>query len=348
MRVEAGQRRQLVELDVRIRGDTAHFRQEALRVGAHFREQLVRVVERQVADLEIEPAVARHDVERSAAVDDAGVHGRVRDVVGVVELPWSRNARAMFVRYVTISQAICTALTPSGVSDECASWPRTRQRQLFLPLCATTSSMPVGSPTMQPERSDAAPDDVVDQPAHADAADLLVVGQREMHGTRETAAQELGDEREPRRRKALHVGDAAADHPVADQRGLERIGVPRLAVHRHDVRVPGKHDASGRRLPSRAGSVANRFALRALVVERERAFGAVRLEVARDPVDQREVRLAARRVEGDQRADEVPREEVGRGQRGGVRAHGSPRGGSVHDVPPVRPCVTGGVASEGG
>ena len=46
--------------------------------------------------------------------------------------------------------AISTAFTPRGVSELCASWPRTRQRQLFLPLCATTSRIPVGSPTMQP------------------------------------------------------------------------------------------------------------------------------------------------------------------------------------------------------
>ena len=41
-------------------------------------------------------------------------------------------------------------LLPSGVSDECASKPRTRQRQPFFTLWATTVSMPVGSPTMQP------------------------------------------------------------------------------------------------------------------------------------------------------------------------------------------------------
>ena len=49
-----------------------------------------------------------------------------------------------------MSQPTWTAFTPIGVSDECASKPRTRQRQAFFPLCATTTCMPVGSPTMQP------------------------------------------------------------------------------------------------------------------------------------------------------------------------------------------------------
>ncbi len=94
VRVEAGHRRQRVELDVGVRGDLAHLRQEALRVGLHLGEERVRIVERQVADLEVELAVARHDVERGAAADDAGVHGRVRDVVGVVERRRGRGTRA--------------------------------------------------------------------------------------------------------------------------------------------------------------------------------------------------------------------------------------------------------------
>ena len=56
--------------------------------------------------------------------------------------------------------------------------------------------------------------------------------------------------------------DAAAVQPVADERRVERSGIPRLAVDRHDVGMSGKHDAARVALPSRAGSVANRFALR--------------------------------------------------------------------------------------
>ena len=85
VRVESRHRRQRVELDMRVGGDLAHLRQEAVRVRLDLGEQLVGIVERQMANLEVERAVARHDVERGAAVDHAGVHGRERHVVGGVE-----------------------------------------------------------------------------------------------------------------------------------------------------------------------------------------------------------------------------------------------------------------------
>src|SRR6266536_6105930 len=65
-------------------------------------------------------------------------------------------------------------------------------------------------------RFHSAPHDVGDEPAHADAADFLVVGQREMQGALEPPAQKFGDECETGRRKAFHVGDAAAVDLVAD------------------------------------------------------------------------------------------------------------------------------------
>jgi hypothetical protein len=45
--------------------------------------------------------------------------------------------------------AISMALTDCGVSDECASLPRTQQRQRCTPLWAIAGTMLVGSPTMQ-------------------------------------------------------------------------------------------------------------------------------------------------------------------------------------------------------
>ena len=54
VRVEAGQRRQRVELDVRVGGDRVHLRQEARGERPHVGEERVGIVERQVADLEVE------------------------------------------------------------------------------------------------------------------------------------------------------------------------------------------------------------------------------------------------------------------------------------------------------
>ena len=94
VRVEAGQRRQRVELDARVRRNRVHRGQEARGVALHFGEQRVGIVERQMAELEIERAVARNDVERGAAVDHADVHGRVRHVVRVVAAAAVAESRA--------------------------------------------------------------------------------------------------------------------------------------------------------------------------------------------------------------------------------------------------------------
>ena len=78
--------------------DRVHRRQEARRERLDLGEERVGIVERQVADLEVERAVARHDVERRAAADDADVHGRVRHVVGVVAAAARRGTRARAAR----------------------------------------------------------------------------------------------------------------------------------------------------------------------------------------------------------------------------------------------------------
>src|SRR5215470_1076101 len=64
--------------------------------------------------------------------------------------------------------------------------------------------------------------DVGKQTPHADATDLLVVGQREMHRLLQPAPQPIGHESKRDRAKALHVGDAAAEDAVSDDRCLKR------------------------------------------------------------------------------------------------------------------------------
>ena len=84
-----------------------------------------------------------------------------------------------------------------------------------------------------------------------------------MHRAREAAAQELRDEGEAGRREALHVGDAAAVAPC------RRSASPRTDRCPTAGRRPGRRRYARTArcrpvvaLPSRAGSVANRFALR--------------------------------------------------------------------------------------
>jgi hypothetical protein len=179
------------------------------------------------------------------------------------------------------------------------------------------------------QRPDAARRDVVDQPAHADAADFLVVRQREVERTLEPAAQELWNQRESGRTETLHVGDPAPVDAVAFGRRRERRPGPRLAVDRNDVGVSGQHDASVRDVAVLRRQRREQVGLAPVVVESERRVDAVPGEPGSHPVDQCEVGLAARGVEGDQRADHLPGGEpggVGRSFPGGTAGDG----GSVH------------------
>jgi hypothetical protein len=136
-----------------------------------------------------------------------------------------------------------------------------------------------------------------DHAADADAADLLVVGQRDVqrHLQRRRAEprrmrQNAGDE-------ALHVGAAAAiEAPrciVAAQH--ERIARPALAGHRHDIGVSRQGDPAIARGPDRREQVG----LRLCRIENAGTGDSVTVEPAGDEFDQRKVRLRRSGVEGD-------------------------------------------------
>ncbi len=215
--------------------------------------------------------------------------------------------------YATISHAICTALTPLGVSDECASKPRTRQRQAFLPLCATTSSMPVGSPTMHAAgRTPRATMSAISRRTPMQPTSSSYDSAK-CSGFADAAANELGHERETACGEALHVGHAASVEPAVARGDDERIRRPRAG------RPPARRRCGPKarcRLSSRcrrtAASVAKRFALRRSSSKVSVDGEAVSFEVVAYPVDEREVGIAARRVVADQRADEIERARCAR------------------------------------
>ena len=123
---------------------------------------------------------------------------------------------------------------------------------------------------------------VGEQPAHAEAADLLVVAEGEVHAERQVGREEIGHLREHGADVGLHVGAAAAVEAPLVQLCAERIEGPVLAVPRHGVGVAGKDHAG------RLAGVERREQIRlaALGVEGEAAVDAVARQLVAHEVDQ--------------------------------------------------------------
>ena len=87
--------------------------------------------------------------------------------------------------------------------------------------------------------------DVLEQVADAEAAELLVVGQREMDRQAQPRRCHLRHQRQRGGDEALHVRGAAAVELAAALDDGEGIALPGLARHRHHVGMAGQHDAAG-------------------------------------------------------------------------------------------------------
>ena len=85
MRIEPRHAREGFELDVGCRVDGMHLGDERRRKSLDVGKQRVRIVEGKVAELEIERTVARHDIERRAAMNHACMHRRIGNVIGGIE-----------------------------------------------------------------------------------------------------------------------------------------------------------------------------------------------------------------------------------------------------------------------
>ena len=84
---------------------------------------------------------------------------------------------------------------------------------------------------------------VGDELAGAEAADLLVVAEREVHRERRVAGQKGGGLRQRDGNEALHVGRAAAVEPPVLHLRAQRVRRPVLPVPGHRVGVAGDDDA---------------------------------------------------------------------------------------------------------
>ena len=220
VRVEPGHGRKLVELDIGRGTDGVHVRQQCRGKALDLGQQCVRIVEGQVPEFEIEGAVARHDVERRAAVDHTGMDRRVGHVVGGIEaapiakpashVRQERDDFAGDLHRVHPSRGQRGMRLMAAHAAAVAFLALVRDHQMHARRLADDAS----------RRLDAARGHVRDQAPDADATHFFVVRKREMQRTLQSAAQEFRHERQRCRRKALHVGGAAAVQPVADQRRL--------------------------------------------------------------------------------------------------------------------------------
>src|SRR4029450_10205228 len=87
------------------------------------------------------------------------------------------------------------------------------------------------------QRRNAALRHIRDQSSHPDAANLFVIGQREMERALQSPPRAFRDGRETSGGAGLQVGNAATGDPIADPGRGEWIRVPRLAVYGDDVGV---------------------------------------------------------------------------------------------------------------
>ena len=150
------------------------------------------------------------------------------------------------------------------------------------------------------ERFDPFLRDLAEHRPHADAADLLVIGDRQMDRRRELGLDHLRHHGQTHRDEALHVGGAAAIELAVALDQLERIVAPVLTHHRYDVGMARQHQA-------RAVRGANRDPQRSLLsgcVHKALALDAEPGEIALDVCNQRQVGAIADGVEGDEVGEE--------------------------------------------
>ena len=244
----------------------------------------------------MEGAELRQDVARRAARDGADMHGRV----GRIEAS-ARVAAHDHLLGDAVELGDELGRGHDGVG------PERRLRGMGLEAVHGREEGPdalVGVDHLEPgrladdhgARGGQVPAEAGDRVHHAETGRLLVVGEQDVDRRLHIHRQEVGHERERERVEAFHVdGATAIGAPVLDPQ-RERIRGPGLPRDRHHVGVAREHDpaAIGR---TDGGVDRGLIARRALIAHIGHAPA---LQIILDEVDQRQVRLRALGVEGDE------------------------------------------------
>ena len=187
-RVEAGKAGIDVEVDAgaRDRPPSWRARVRGAQTAPTSRDERVRVVGGDGAELEQDLAAVRHDVERRAAVDHADMAGRVR--ARRRARPARLRARVLPpIRLISATSRApnSTALTPWGASEEWQVAPRTVAAHAALALVADDdphAGRLADEAGLGPDRP---LPQALDEVPRTDAADLLVIGEGEMDAAAE-------------------------------------------------------------------------------------------------------------------------------------------------------------------
>ena len=196
------------------------------------------IVVGELPELEVEMAVTRHDVELGAAADEAGVHGGVGRNQRLVEGPLVAilpcHALEVGNRFRRRLHRVDPEVSHAGVRLQSADVGAVAQLALVgahhLHLGGLADEHRAGLHLTIAQ--------YVDEPAHPEAADLLVVGEDHVQRDRDLAGEELRREGEAHRDEALHVGGAPPVEATVAFQHLEGVAVPGLTLDRHHVGMP--------------------------------------------------------------------------------------------------------------
>ncbi len=136
----------------------------------------------------------------------------------------------------------------------------------------------------------------LDQRAYAQAANLFVIGQRDMHRHPQRRLHQRRHLSQYTRDEALHIGRATAIQLAVLFREVERRDRPMLAIHRHPIRVAGQHNAGQ---PGRADGC-QQVGLALLLIEQQLRGHPVALQIGAHEVDQGQVGFTAGGIKAHQ------------------------------------------------
>ena len=274
---------------------------------AHMRfklaQQRLRIITRQVAEFKIEHAFMRHDVQRRAAMDHAGVHCRVSHVEAtVIRTPVTVPPRHLFQKRHRLGGRL------HGI-DAIGRIGRVRSQSAHGAAVTLLALVCNHRPHFRRladnarQRLDARLHHVGQQIAHAEAADFLVIGKRQVHRRLQATPDEFRHYCQRASDETFHVGSAAAVEPTVALSQHKWIGGPVLPVHRHHIGMPGQYDARDAARPQRRKQIGLAF----IVVEGQPDVRIERPQQLAHVINQFEVGVPADRRKGNQLADQVQR-----------------------------------------